>query len=264
MSIEISKNFNLSNKIIFSNSLKDAWNNYQKIITDLGFPKMIYISSQYRRHDTWGDPKDALILSNHDDSYNMELFNSINLLRDYSKFKTLLTTPGTWTSWKQIPLDNLPKSNIKKLIKLNNDHNVKNGIQFSLEQISPESACVIMLTGHPKITQIDLEKIWLNSKDVIIQISKIFQLTIRNLPHSPGSIGPSHPILTTRQKEILNFISEGKSIMEISRILKLSTTTIDKHLRLARLNLDVSTTAQAVSKALTEKMLLTKLKEESS
>ena len=43
--------------------------------------------------------------------------------------------------------------------------------------------------------------------------------------------------------------------MEVAHTLKLSVPTIDKHLKLARDNLSVSSTAQAVAKAEKEKML---------
>ena len=85
---------------------------------------------------------------------------------------------------------------------------------------------------------------------------KIFQLTIRNLPHSPGSIGPSHPILTTRQKETLFWLSKGKSICETSLILDLSVPTIGKHLRLARKNLSAKTTIEAMAKVQTNSQFL--------
>ena len=43
--------------------------------------------------------------------------------------------------------------------------------------------------------------------------------------------------------------------MEVAHTLKLSVPTIDKHLKLARNNLSVNSTAQAVAKAEKEKML---------
>ena len=42
---------------------------------------------------------------------------------------------------------------VESLVHLNNKYNIKNGIQFSLEQIKPESACVIMLNGKSDIPQ---------------------------------------------------------------------------------------------------------------
>ena len=55
---------------------------------------------------------------------------------------------------------------------------------------------------------------------------------------------------------MLSLISSGNTVMEVAHILKLSVPTIDKHLKLARNNLSVNSTAQAVAKAEKEKMLL--------
>ena len=112
-----------------------------------------------------------------------------------------------------------------------------------------------MLNGKSNVGQKELDSIWAKRKGNIILLSKILQLSIRNLPYSAESIGPHHNNLTTRQLEILNLLADGNSIVQISKALNLSIPTIDKHLKLARLNLDVSTSAQAVSKALTEQML---------
>ena len=112
-----------------------------------------------------------------------------------------------------------------------------------------------MLNGKSNVDQKALDSIWARRKGNIILLSKILQLSIRNLPYSGESIGPLHNNLTKRQLEILNLLADGNSIVQISKALNLAIPTIDKHLKLARLNLDVSTSAQAVSKALTEQML---------
>lgn len=55
--------------------------------------------------------------------------------------------------------------------------------------------------------------------------------------------------LTARQREVLEWVAEGKTVADIAAILGISPVTVDKHLRLARETLGVETTAQAVIKA---------------
>ena len=55
--------------------------------------------------------------------------------------------------------------------------------------------------------------------------------------------------LTPRQREVLLWRSMGKTVSEISTILGITVATVEKHLRLARENLGVETTPQAVLKA---------------
>ena len=56
-------------------------------------------------------------------------------------------------------------------------------------------------------------------------------------------------ILTSRQREVLEWIGDGKTVADTAQILGLNKATVEKHLRLARESLGVDTTAQAVLKA---------------
>lgn len=55
--------------------------------------------------------------------------------------------------------------------------------------------------------------------------------------------------LTRRQREVLEWVAEGKSVADVARILDIAQPTVEKHLRLARETLGVATTAHAVIKA---------------
>lgn len=57
------------------------------------------------------------------------------------------------------------------------------------------------------------------------------------------------PVLTPRQREVLEWRSAGKTISEIATILGVTPATIEKHMRLAREALGAETTAQAILKA---------------
>lgn len=56
-------------------------------------------------------------------------------------------------------------------------------------------------------------------------------------------------LLTKRQREVLEWIGDGKNVADTAQILGLNKATVEKHLRLARESLGVDTTAQAVLKA---------------
>ena len=55
--------------------------------------------------------------------------------------------------------------------------------------------------------------------------------------------------LTDRQREVLEWVGEGKTTADIATILGLRPATVEKHLRLARQCLGVETTAHALLKA---------------
>jgi DNA-binding CsgD family transcriptional regulator len=59
-----------------------------------------------------------------------------------------------------------------------------------------------------------------------------------------------HPALSTREKEILQWVAAGKSQQDIGDILSISHRTVEVHLRSGREKLYALTTAQAVGRAI--------------
>lgn len=244
-------------EILNSETVLSAWNKYTKVLTSIGFDRHIYLSTHYRTYGLWGDPRDTLVLSSHNIEYNNALFsNELHFLKHHPDFEWLVNNPGDHMPWQKFSHEEASLNSFKKKIKILNDKfNVLSGIKFSLKQTNQESACVILLTGGKQYDQTHIDKIWFTNRVKIFSISKILQLTIRSLPYTGGGIGPKHQRLTKRQTEILTLVSSGNTVMEVAHKLDLSVPTIDKHLKLARSNLSVHSTAQAVAKAEREKML---------
>lgn len=88
-----------------------------------------------------------------------------------------------------------------------------------------------------------IEKIWAEHGTEITAICNAAHLKIITLPDTYGRK------LTQRQREVLEWAGEGKTIQDIGEIMNLTPATIEKHMKLARDALDVETTTQAVLKA---------------
>jgi len=69
----------------------------------------------------------------------------------------------------------------------------------------------------------------------------LFDLKLSSLPHYTGEV-----VLTKRQREVLEWIGDGKTTQDTAIILGLTPATVEKHLRLAPEALHVDTTAQAL------------------
>jgi LuxR family transcriptional regulator, quorum-sensing system regulator SdiA len=74
-------------------------------------------------------------------------------------------------------------------------------------------------------------------------LNNVFHLKATSLPYT--GVNP----LTARQREVLEWVGDGKTMLDIAAILGVAPATVEKHLRLAREALGVETTAQAVLKA---------------
>ena len=133
--------------------------------------------------------------------------------------------------------------------KLYKDYNVKAGHTLYFKHKNGTGVSGFALCSSPKMNQNETNKHWKKHGKSIEYLAKLFDELIRNLPYSNISLLPPNKKLTKRQQQVLNWVSKGKSIQEISIIMHLSIPTIDKHLRLARENLDAKTTIQAMIRA---------------
>jgi len=61
--------------------------------------------------------------------------------------------------------------------------------------------------------------------------------------------------LTKRQIQVLQWVSDGKTLQDVSILLNISPATVEKHLRLARQGLGVETTAQAIMKTVRQNQI---------
>ena len=94
------------------------------------------------------------------------------------------------------------------------------------------------------MTQAELDEIWSEKGREINVLNQVAHLKFTSLP-----LPRNQPRLSARQREVLEWVGDGKTTQDIAIILGLTTATVDKHLRKAREALLVETTAQAVRKA---------------
>jgi LuxR family transcriptional regulator len=102
----------------------------------------------------------------------------------------------------------------------------------------------IGLVAREGLTQDDVDAVWAEHGDEIFLMNEVMHLKVQNLPYLS-----TRPPLTPRQREVLEWVGDGKTAQDIATILGVTPATVEKHLRLARDALDVETTAQAVLKA---------------
>lgn len=102
----------------------------------------------------------------------------------------------------------------------------------------------LLLCPPPGTSVKQHETIWRTHHRDVRGLSWIMHLRMAAMPRRT----PCAP-LTKRQREVLQWTVSGKTIADVAMILGLTGATVEKHLRLARENLGVGTTAQAILKA---------------
>lgn len=100
------------------------------------------------------------------------------------------------------------------------------------------------MMGQRGWSQNDMDRLWSRHGEAIEAMCIAAHLNITRMP-LPSKRNPLRP----RQREMLEWIADGKSMQDVAVLTGLSVATVEKHLRGARDALDVETTAQAIARA---------------
>ena len=226
-------------------AIEDVWSIYTSVMNDFGFDRIIYGRTLYRNGTNLGDPADFLVLSNHDTDY-VEFFVEQERYQDSPMFRWSFVNEGC-ASWSTV-IEMMSHGTISEaeleVVEKNREFNVNAGYTVSFPAISHRSKSSASLTAKVGMTQADVDKLWSEHDTELELLNYLFDLKISTLPHFS-----KNTVLTKRQREVLEWIGDGKTTQDTAIILGLTPATIEKHLRLARESLNVDTTAQAVLKA---------------
>lgn len=124
------------------------------------------------------------------------------------------------------------------------EQGVQAGQLISLKNKVLRAQGAVFLNPRPGASHDESEQLWSNGHREITALSWVMHMRMATIRrgHALGH-------LTTRQREVLEWSSAGKTVAEIATILGVAPATIEKHLRLARETLAAGSTAQAILKA---------------
>jgi len=225
-------------------TVEELWDHHTRQMATYGFDRLMYGFTRYRTSSSLGDPQDWVLLSSQSPEY-MKVFFDEGLYYHAPMIRWALANNGA-CSWRWMldmtRMDNLTPSELR-VMEFNRSMQVTAGYTVSFRSISERSKGAIALTAKPCLTQDEVDQTWAEHGDAIVVMNNVMHLKLLTLPHS------GERQLTKRQREVLQWVGDGKTTQDIAVLLNLTAATVEKHLRLARLSLDVETTAQAVLKA---------------
>lgn len=236
----------LLSRIVSADRIEDAWAIHTEKMAEYGFDRLIYGYTRFRSGTNLGDLQDALILTNHDPEY-VDFFVGEGMYFNGPMVAWAVENVGA-CSWRMIIEQAMsgqlsPKE--MEVMAMNQRMGVVSGYTISFHEISLRAKGAIGMTARRGLTQDDVEDIWAKDGPDIEVINKVMHLKVTQLPHTTWQ----RRKLTARQREVLEWVADGKTIQDAATIMGLNPATVEKHLRLAREALDVDTTAQAILKA---------------
>jgi LuxR family transcriptional regulator len=155
--------------------------------------------------------------------------------------RTTAPAPGSWIGQQASKGAFTPGE--LKTIEFNRKMGLTAGLHDQLRSVSQRAKGGIGLCARPGLSQDDMEALWAEHGPTVVVMNNVFHLKLLTLPYS------GNRSLTQRQREVLQWVGDGKTEQDIALLMGLTAATVEKHLRLAREALDVETTAQAVLKA---------------
>ncbi len=226
-------------------SLAELWPAHVDKMAEYGFDRLIYGFTRYRTETSLGDPDDFIILSNHSQEYvDGFLHSGLYFHAPMLRWALDHEGAGSWRLINQMRNSKTLSAQEQRVYDFNARLGVTVGYTISFQAVSVRTKGAISLAAKPGMSQDEIDAIWERHGRDIHLMNNIAHLKILSLPHTPPTRA-----LTSRQREALEWVGDGKTAQDIAVLMGLTSATVEKHLRLAREALSVETTAQAVLKA---------------
>ncbi len=248
MSTTIAKLYELTN----AKTVEELWEVHTRQMASFGFPRLIYAFTRYYSNQSamtsaemsLGDPQDWVLLTNLPGDY-IDEFVQGGHYANAPMVRWAVHNDGacSWRWMEDMMASEMATEKERAVFAFNQAKGVKAGYTLSFRTVSQRSKGAIALIVPEDVGQHRADQMWAEHGEELMVLNNVMHLKILALPHT-GSRK-----LTSRQREVLQWVGDGKTTQDIAILLGLTAATVEKHLRLAREALDVETTAQAVLKA---------------
>jgi len=210
-----------------------------------GFARANYGFTRFKSDRSIGDPDDALFLTTSDAAYVQRYFRN-NFYARTPVFRWAEANSGSCTwAWVRAAYEagTLPPDEAET-VQQNAVIGVVAGISVSFPTASMRAKGALGLIADPGLNHAAVEQFYAAHRVEVEALAHMMHLKLIQLPYNAR-----RRALTTRQREALEWVADGKTSQDIAVLMGVSAAMVEKHLRLAREALDVGTTAQAVAKA---------------
>jgi DNA-binding HTH domain-containing proteins len=221
------------------------WSDICAFFTNLGFDHVLYGYSPDSRGSILGSPEDYLILSTLSPAVVREMVFQ-GYFRMSVTFNWALNNVGV-ASWSMTAEESGVGEDFlvtPEGVEFFQRNGLLSGCSIGFVQERTRGRAVMALIAAPTIPQEHIDRLLDQTRDQVFTVAAVAHRCLSALPYA----SPNRR-LTRRQREVLEWVAEGKTAADIALIMGITLPTVEKHLRLARETLGVETTPHALVKA---------------
>ena len=221
------------------------WDMLCRFFRDLGFAHVLYGYSPDSHGPNLGAREDYLILSTLQPAVLHELVHEGYYLMS-ATFQWALAHSGV-ASWSMTPEDCGvgPGFSVSPEGAAFFERNgLMHGCSIGFVNERTRGRGVMALIAPPDMPQPEVDVLLDRLRETIFAVAAVAHRCLSSLPYLPAGRR-----LTQRQREVLEWVAEGKTSADVAVIMGITVPTVEKHLRLARQSLGVETTAHALMRA---------------
>lgn len=224
---------------------EEVWEIATRFLEAHGFCRVAYGASHLGRDEKFSDPRNFTYMTNYNSGDNKANF-SLEKHRHTATYRWLMNNIGAvswgWSQneYREGRLHGQELEAHEEAVKIG----LSAGYSISFADVSPRYRAAVSLGASQDCTQDDVDAYWRVHGADIQAFCHMLHLKFRSMPN-PTERRPLSP----RQREVLQWVAEGKTMQDTAMIMGISPAMVEKHLRLAREALDVETTAHAIARA---------------
>lgn len=221
------------------------WDRLHLDLENAGFLRIFYAASRRRQANTQQSQHDTIVKSSYGDEFDEFFVNGAAFESDVNT-EWALNSQGavSWDLTRRLKSEGKLSPRQVAIHERCLDLGLVNGYTISLRNYGSGLITGFGLSADDISQQEQVDRIWVENRKLLFCVLSAFDLSTRLLPQVPDG-----EELTKRQREVLAWVGDGKTIDDISEIMGLHRSTIVKHMREARERLRVANTLQAVMRA---------------
>ena len=235
----------VSAALVRSGTVNEAWTILSDTMANHGFDRLLFGMNTLDASGNLAGMDDALILIRGEQGY-IDCYLDENLYLDSPGVDWAKLGRGVmnWGELARATSTSPPSPHRRRIAELNNRYGLHAGFTISLADPKTSRIALLGIAAHAGLSQTEADTIWASHGKDLESLAYLFYMRILALPRED----PRRP-LSTRQRQALAWVGEGKTMRDIAQIMEIRTVTVEDHLRKAREALNALTTAQAVKKA---------------